>query len=169
MVTAHERKFTCSQVIERQVNGAAPTVARLSGHISSFKHLGSVNIRIVPQLRPAILRLLRPAQEAIYGALRTITVPKKQAKAKGFGLFPRSFQGSAQGPRADNSICQISVHRLAGEVIPCGVLGIPAYPGYKLVHKDKVAFHRIFPVNVNVTIRSITSASGKPAAAIILG
>src|SRR5258708_20252866 len=107
MVTAHESKFTCSQVIERQVNGAAPTVARLSGHISFFKHLGSVNIRIVPQLRPAILRLLRPAQEAIYGALRAITVPKKQAEAKGCGLFSRSFQRSAQSPLTDNPIFQL--------------------------------------------------------------
>src|SRR5712691_10671758 len=110
MVTAHGSKLTGSQVIERQVNGAAPTVARLSGHISFVKHLGSVNIRIVPQLRLAILRLLRPAQEAIYGALRAITVPKKQAKAKGFGLFPRSFQGCAQSPRTGNSVCQVPVH-----------------------------------------------------------
>src|SRR5215211_4204137 len=104
MVSAHGSKFTGSQVIERQVNGAAPAVTRLGGHVSFFKHLGSVDIRIVSQLRPAILRLFRPAQKAIYGALRAIPIPKKQGEAKGRGLFLRSLQGRAQNPRADNSI-----------------------------------------------------------------
>jgi hypothetical protein len=169
MVTAHRGKFIGSQVIKRQVNRTSPTVARLGGYISFFKHLDSVNIRIVSWLRPAILRLFRPAQEAIYGTLRAVAVPEKQAEAKGRGLFSCSFQGGAQCPRADNSICHISVHRFAGEVVPGGVLGIPAYSGYDLVRKDKIIFHRPFPVNVNDTIRSITSPSGSPAAAIILG
>ena len=57
MVAAHGSKLTGSQVIERQVDGAAPTVARLSSDLSLFQHIGSVNIRIVSQFRPAILRL----------------------------------------------------------------------------------------------------------------
>ncbi len=48
MATAHWGEFTVSQVIERQVNGAAPAVTRLGGHVSIFDNLGSAYIRIVP-------------------------------------------------------------------------------------------------------------------------
>src|SRR5215218_6644268 len=34
IVTAHTSKFTGRQVVKRQVDGAAPTVTRLHGHIS---------------------------------------------------------------------------------------------------------------------------------------
>src|SRR3954464_10120301 len=165
--TAHASKLTGSQVIERQVNGAAPTVARPRGHISLFEHLGSVDIGVVPELRPAILWLLHPAQKAIHGALRAIAVPKEQAEAKGDGLCSHFFQCYAQGRRADDAIGQISVHRLAGEVVPRRVLRVPAYSGYELVDKDETLGHR--PSSASDTIRSITSASGNPAAAIILG
>src|SRR5579859_3203317 len=110
MVAAHGGKFAGSQVIERQVNGAATAVARLGGHISFFEHLRPLDVRVVPSFRPVIHRLLRPAQEAIYGALRAIAVPEKQAEAEGCGLFSRAFKGCAQSPRADNPICRISVH-----------------------------------------------------------
>src|ERR1700730_13488115 len=169
IVTAHAGKFTGSQVIERQVNCAAPSVARLRGHISLFEHLSFVDIGVVSELRPAILWLLRPPQKAIHGALRAIAIPKEQAEAKGCGLSSRAFQGCAQGPRADDAIGQISVHRLAGESVPRRVLRVPTYSGYELVDKDKISVHRPFPVSASDTIRSITSASGNPAAAIILG
>ena len=41
--------------------------------------------------------------------------------------------------------------------------------GYELVDEDEVAVHRRFPASASDTSRSITSASGSPAAAIILG
>src|SRR5919198_2256903 len=132
IVTAHASKLTGSQVIERQVNGAAPSVARLRSHISLFEHLGFVDIGVVSKLCPAILWLLRPAQKAIDGALRAIAIPEEEAEAKGCGLFARSFQGCAQGPRADDAIGEISVHRLAGEVVPRRVLRVPAYSGHEL-------------------------------------
>ena len=85
------------------------------------------------------------------------------------GLFSRFFQGCAQSPRTDNSICHISAPPVPVKLSHSGVLSIPTYSGYKLVYKDKIIFHRLSPVNVNDTIRSITSANGNPAAAIILG
>src|SRR4030088_3207430 len=101
MVTAHGSKLAGSQVIERQVDGAAPGVARPGGHISLLEHLGSVDIRVVAQLLPDILRLFRPAQKAVHGALGAIPIPEQQAEAKGRRPFPRTLQGRAQSPRAD--------------------------------------------------------------------
>ena len=168
-VTAHAGKLTGGQVIERQVNGAAPTMARLRRHISLFEHLGLGDIGVMSELRPAILGQLRPPQKAIHGALRAIAIPQEQAEAKRCGLSSRSFQGCAQGLRADDAIGEISVHRLAGEVVPRRVLRVPTDSGYELVDKDKISVHRPFGVSASDTIRSITSARGKPAAAIILG
>src|SRR6185437_8879625 len=118
---AHWGKLAGSKVIERQVNGAAPAVTRFDGHVSLFEHVGPADIRVVPWLRPAVLRLLRPAQEAVDGALRAVTVPQQQAKAKGGRLVTRPCQGCAQGPRAGNAVGQVPVDRLAGEVVPGGV------------------------------------------------
>src|SRR4051794_27387971 len=167
--TAHASKLTGGQVIERQVNGAAPTVARPRGHISLFEHLGSVDIGVVPELRPAILWLLRPPQKAIHGPLRAIAIPKEQAEAKGCGLSSSFLQACAQGPRTDDAIGQISVHRLAGEVVPCRVFRVPTYSHYELVDKDEISVHRPLAVRASDTMWSVTSASGNPAAAIILG
>src|SRR6266542_5644076 len=43
VVTAHRSKLTGGQVIERQVDGAAPAVTRLGGDISVREHLGPVD------------------------------------------------------------------------------------------------------------------------------
>src|SRR4051794_19039714 len=169
IVTAHASKLAGSQVIEGQVNRAAPSVARLRGHIALLEHLGFVDIGVVSELRPAILLLLRPPQKAIHGALRAIAVPEEQAEANGSGFFARSFQGRAQGRRADDAIGQIPVHRLAGEVVPRRVLRVPAYAGDELVDEDEIAVHRPLSISASDTIRSITWASGHPAAAIIRG
>src|SRR5262249_12597059 len=166
VLTAHRSKLTGGQVIERQVDGAAPAVTRPGGDISVREHLSPVHVRVVPDLRPAVLWLLCPAQEAIDGALRAITVQQKQAEAHGGGDFSSAFQGCTQRGRADDAIGQIAVHRFAGEVVPCRVLRIPAYSGYELVDKDEISVHRPLPVSASDTIRSITSASGNPAAAI---
>src|SRR5579859_889700 len=135
MVTTHRNKFTGRQMIERQVNRAAPAVARPGGHVTLLEHRWPVNVRIVPQFRPAVLWLLRPAQKAIYCALRAVTVPQKQTEANGRSLSSRFLQGSTQGPRADNSVYQVPVHRLAGEIIPGSILRIPANPGHELINK----------------------------------
>src|SRR5919197_2978234 len=160
MVAPHWSQVSSGQMIEGQVNGATATVARSSCDVPPFEHLGSVDIGIVSWLRPAVLRLLRPANEAIHGTLRTIPIPEKQAKAKGCGPLPRSLQRSAQSPRANDSIRLVSVHRLAGKVVPRGVLGVPAYSGHELVYKDEILLHRPQPLNVDDTNRSITSVSG---------
>jgi hypothetical protein len=169
MVPAHRSKFAGGQMVERQVNRAAPTVARLRGDISLCDDLEPVDVRIVPSFRPAVFRLLRPAQKAIHGALRAIPIPKKQAETKGPRLLSRASQGCAQRPLPNQSIGEIAVHRLAGEIVPCGVFRVPTDSGYEFVDKGKVLVHRHVSSNANDTIRSITSASGNPAAAIILG
>src|SRR5437660_9533545 len=169
IVTAHAGKFAAGQVIERQVNCAPASVARLRGHISLFEHLGSVDIGVVSAFRPAVLWLLRPPQKAIHGALRAIAIPQEQAEAEGCGLSSRSFQGCAQGPRADDPIGQIAVHRLAGEGVLCRVLRVPTYSADELVDKGEIFVHRPLPVSASDTIWSVTSANGNPAAAIIRG
>src|SRR3954451_7921208 len=113
MVSTHRSTFAAGEVIERQVYRAAPAVTRLGGHISLCEHLGPLDVRIVPELRPAILRLLRPAHETVDGALGTVPVPEQQAEAEGRGLFPRSLQGRTQCRRPDDPVCQVPVDRLA--------------------------------------------------------
>src|SRR5438874_11548086 len=97
MVTAHRSEFASGQMEERQVHAAASAVARLRGDVALLDHVGSVEVRVVPELRLAILRLLRPAQKAIDGALRAVAIPKEQAEAQGCGLFSSVLQGRAQG------------------------------------------------------------------------
>src|ERR1700683_4549313 len=169
VAAAHRSEITGSQLVQREVDGAAPAVARLGGHVPPFEHLRPVDVRVVPSFRAAVLRLSRPAQEEVDGALRTVAAPQEQAEAQGCGFFLGSVQGGAQGPGADDTVGVVAVHRLAGEVVPGGVLGIPPYAGDELVDEDEVAVHRAAPYRVSVTSRSMTSASGRPAAAIILG
>jgi two-component system sensor histidine kinase VanS len=57
MAAAHGSKVAGGQVIERQVDRAAAAVTRLSGHVALFDDLGPVDVRVVPRLRPAVLRL----------------------------------------------------------------------------------------------------------------
>ena len=64
---------------------------------------------------------------------------RSRPKPREAALLSRPFQGGAQRPRADDSICEVPVHRLAGEVVPGGVLGIPTYSGYELIDKDEIA------------------------------
>ena len=54
MATARWNDFTGGQMKQRQVNCAAPTVARSSCHISFLEHFESVDIRIVPSLLSAV-------------------------------------------------------------------------------------------------------------------
>src|SRR3954447_13828284 len=162
MATAHRSELTTGQEEEGQVHAAAPAVARLRGDVAFLDHLGSVDVRVVPELRSAALRLLRPAQEAIDGALRAIAIPEEQAEAQGCGLFSRLFQGRAQRLRADDAVRLVAVHRPTGEVVPGRVLGVPSDSGHELIHEDELAVHRLPPVNGNDTIRSMTSASGSP-------
>lgn len=79
----HGSQLTGGKVIERQVHGAAPAVARLRGHISVLDHLRPVDARVVPQFRPAIFWLFGPADEAVDGALGAIPIPEKQPEATG--------------------------------------------------------------------------------------
>jgi hypothetical protein len=169
VVTAHRRKFVGSQVIQRQVDRAAPTVARLRRYIALVHHLGAADIRVVPALRPAVLRLLYPTQKALHGPLRAVPIPKEQAEAERSGLVPRPLESSAHGRSADNPICRIPIDRSAGEVVPGRVLGVPADAGYELVDEDEAIVHRLLPVKASDTSRSISSGNGRPAAAIILG
>jgi hypothetical protein len=169
MTTAHGDEFTGVQVIERQVDGTAPGVARLGGHVALADHLAAVDVRIVALFRRAVLGLRRPAQETVDRTLRPVAVPDEQAHAHGFGLALRAFQRRAQGRRTDDAVRQVAVHRATGEVVPAGVLRIPADARDDFVHEDEAGFHWIFPVTARDTTRSSTSVSDRPAAAIILG
>src|SRR3954447_2657661 len=145
VATAHRSELTTGQVEEGQVHAAAPAVARLRGDVALLDHLGSVDVRVVPELRCAVLRLLGPAQKAIDGALRAIAIPKEQAEAQGCGLFARVFQGCAQSLRADDAVRPIAVRRPAGEVVPGRVLGVPSDSGYELVDEEELTVHRRVP------------------------
>src|SRR6185437_13759236 len=101
--------------------------------------------------------------------LRTVAVPEEQAEASHRSPFTRPIQGRAQGSGADNPVRAVPVDRLAGEVVPGCVLGIPANAGHELVYEDEVVVHRRCPRMAREMTLSMTSLSGKPAAAIILG
>ena len=169
VVTAHRDQLPGGQLIEREIDGASPAVARSRGHVTSFEHVGPFDVRIVPRLGEAVLRLFRPAYEAIHGALGAVTIPDEQAEAQRRSPLAHSLERDAQSSRPDDAVRLVAVHRLAGEVVPGGVLGIPPDSGDELVDEDEVLPHRRFPCNVSDTSRSITSARGKPAAAIIRG
>ncbi len=57
MAAAHGGKLTGGQVVERQVDRAAAAVTRPGGHVALFDDLGPVDVRVVPPLGPAVLRL----------------------------------------------------------------------------------------------------------------
>jgi hypothetical protein len=54
--------------------------------------------------------------------------------------YPRLFQSRAQRLRADDAIDQVPVHGFAGEIVPDGVLGIPAYSADELVDEGEPSF-----------------------------
>src|SRR2546421_5290304 len=89
VVAAHRHERPGGQLIERQVDGAAPGMARVRGYISLRNDVGPADVRIVPSSRPTIFRLLRPTQEALHGPLRAIPVPEQQAEAQGRGTVSR--------------------------------------------------------------------------------
>ena len=94
VITAHRNELTGGQVIERQVDGATAAVTRLGGDVAVREHLRPVDVRVVAELRPAVLRLLCPAQEAIDGALRRLA----SARANIIGAVLVKFNARTADP-----------------------------------------------------------------------
>src|SRR3954451_975772 len=103
------------------------------------------------------------------GSLRAVAVPEEEAEASGRRFALRAVQGRTQGAGTDDAVGEVPVHGLAGEVVPGRVLGIPPDAGHDVVDEDEAGLHRLVPHSAWETSRSITSDSGRPAAAIILG
>src|SRR5689334_22807526 len=67
VAAAHRRELTAVQMEERQIHAAAAAVARPRSGVTLLDHLGSFDVRVVPELGPAVLRLPGPAHEAVDG------------------------------------------------------------------------------------------------------
>ncbi|CAM4300755.1 hypothetical protein KIPE111705_46955 [Kibdelosporangium persicum] len=169
VVAAHGGEFAGGEVVEGEVDGAAAAVAGFGGDVAVGEHVGSGDVGVVPGFGAAVFGLLCPADEVVHGALGAVAVPEQQAVAEGFGFFLGVVQGGAQGCGADDPVGEVAVDGFAGEVVPGGVFGVPAQGGHDLVDEGEIVVHGHFPVRASDTVRSITSASGTPAAAIIRG
>src|SRR5580692_4364535 len=146
---AHGRQISGGKLVQRQVHGAAPAVTRLGGHIPPFEHLRPVDVRVVPSFRPAVLRLMGPVQEAVYGALRAVTVPQEQAEAQGRGF--------------SWALCR-AAHRA---LVP--TMRLAWYPStglpVKLSQVAYLASHRMPGTNSSTKTKSLFIASRRPGPA----
>jgi hypothetical protein len=168
MVAAHLRQITRMELVERQVDRAAPAVTRLSCHVAVFEHGRPVDIGIVPSFCPSVFGLLRPPQEAIDGALRPIPVPEEKAETPGRRQVSSLPECDAQRPGPDDAVREIPVHGPPGEVVPGGVLRVPPNAWHDVVDEDEFVEHHV-SLMAEVTAWSMTSESDHPAAAIIFG
>ena len=114
VVAAHGGEFAGGQVIERQVNGAAPAVARLRRHIALFEHLGSVRCSDSAAASsghpPAVATSAESSPRRAAGGTRPRAAGRSRARPPSFALSP--------GPRTSALVPTIRFARYPSTGLP---------------------------------------------------